>query len=319
MVDRFDNKSGEPGADGIPDDQASRQIQIKMQANAEKAAAESRARDMYMGNQGTTVPGGVSLVPTREQAAAQVAAYDASLGGKEDTSFQVLVTGAREVQGYSAGVGHTTMQKGVRVGLDTLEDQGFLGVTDQNIISKVVDLTGGKTELSDAIYKAAINQAAYNQKAGIPTSVEDILERWKKGGLPENLRRYLSGGGGGGSGGSFSNVNRVVSLTDEGTARQLLNRALSGYLGREATDVENKMFLKALNVQEKANPSVTRTKGYTDGSGNTTQSQTVEGGFNQEDFASRFARSQEGYAEYQTATTYLDAFIDALESDSRVI
>lgn len=319
MVDRFDNKSGAPGADGLPDDQASRQIQIKMQANAEKAAAESRARDMYMGNQ---IIGSNDLGPIGSEADmfAQAAATDRMLESqKKDESFPVLVTGAREVQGYSAGRGFRDIQPGVRVGLDTLEDQGFLGVTDQNIIGKVVDLTGGKTEFSDVIYKAAINQAAYNQKAGIATSVEDILERWKKGGLPENLRKYVSGGGGSGSGGAFSSVNRVVSLTDEGTARQLLNRALSGYLGREATDVENKMFLRALNVQEKANPSVTRTKGFTDGSGNTTQSQTVERGFNQEDFATRFARSQEGYAEYQTATTYLDAFIDALESDSRVI
>ena len=78
------------------------------------------------------------------------------------------------------------------------------------------------------------------------------------------------------------------------------------------------MFLKALNVQEKANPTTTVTKGNVSGR-NTTQTQNTTGGFDRNDFTERFAKSQEGYAEYQTATTYLDAFIGALEDKSRVV
>lgn len=318
MADKYNNETiGVLEPDGIDDSQASGQVQAAQQALLDKKNAEARAAAMAGGTGiGASTP---ALIDPNAIAAA-VAQNDAILGNKEDDSFQVLVTGAKETrpQGVPDGIAKTYLEPGVKVGLDTLTKEGFLGVTDPNIVSKVVDLTGGKIEYSDTIYKAAFTQAAYNQKAGIPTSVEDILERWKKGGLPENIRKYINGGGSG-SGGAFSNVNRVVSLTDEGTARQVLNRALTGYLGREATDMENKMFLKALNVQEKANPTTTTTKGYTDGSRNTTQNQTVEGGFSRDDFAERFARSQEGYAEYQAATTYLDAFINALESDSRVI
>ena len=320
MADEYNNKTGDPGPDGLSDDQAPNHIKVKMEENrnqAEMDAAAARARDMAMGNTGGSAS---PLALDPNALAAQVAVLDALNNDKVDDSFPVLVTGAREVQpeGVPDGIARPYIEQGVKVGLDTLTKEGFLGVTDQNIINKVVDLTGNKIEYSDTIYKAAVTQAAYNQKAGIPTSVEDILERWQKGGLPENIRKYINGGGSG-SGGAFSNVNRVISLTDEGTARQVLNRALTQYLGREASDMENKMFLKALNVQEKQNPTTTTTKGYTDGSRNTTQSQTVEGGFSRDDFATRFARSQEGYAEYQAATTYLDAFINALESDSRVI
>ena len=81
---------------------------------------------------------------------------------------------------------------------------------------------------------------------------------------------------------------------------------------------EQAKFLKALNIEEKANPTITNQSGFTSG-GNTSQNVNTSGGSSSQDFADRFAKSQEGYAEYQTATTYLDAFIKALENPARII
>lgn len=315
MVDKFNNETGALKPDGIPDDQATTQIKAVAAENQEKADAQARA--VALGND----PDTVSEDPL-DALIARLPVLDAqNAANKKDDSYRVSLSRgpvtSQGVGGISYGpdrspATYRPMQG--TAGVDTLLSEGFLGVSDQGIIDAVATLSKGDTEKYDPIYKSAVAEAAYKSKAGTLTTVSDVLARWAKSGLPKNLR---SGGSGGG--GAFSSTNRVVSLSDEGTARLLLNNSLSRYLGREATKEENEMFLKALNVQEKQNPTVTVSKGYTDGSGNTTQRQNVSGGMNKEDFATRFARSQEGYAEYQTATTYLDSFIKALESDSRVI
>ena len=111
---------------------------------------------------------------------------------------------------------------------------------------------------------------------------------------------------GGGSGGG-SSTSRQIRLTDPQGARTLIDNALESYLGRRATTDEQQQFLKALNVQEQRNPTVTRT---TSGGGATTSVTT--GGFNPSTFAEDYAQGMEGAAEFQAATTYLDAFINAL-------
>ena len=76
-----------------------------------------------------------------------------------------------------------------------------------------------------------------------------------------------------------------------------------------------KEFVKQLNRSERLNPTVTTTKGVRS-SGGTTQTQEQEGGFDSTNFAEKWARGREGAAEYQAATTYMDAFtkvIDELE------
>jgi hypothetical protein len=111
----------------------------------------------------------------------------------------------------------------------------------------------------------------------------------------------------GGGGGGGSSTSRQIRLTDPQGARALIDNALESYLGRRATTDEQQQFLRALNVQEQRNPTVTRT---TSGGGATTSVTT--GGFNPSTFAEDYAQGMEGAAEFQAATTYLDAFINAL-------
>jgi len=102
-----------------------------------------------------------------------------------------------------------------------------------------------------------------------------------------------------------------INLTDPSSARALVNKSINDYLGRKATEKEQAEFLKALNAQEKASPTVTTQTTTAGGSSSTTKSKTV-GGFNASTFAEEYAAGQEGAGEFQAATSLLDSFIGAL-------
>jgi hypothetical protein len=110
-------------------------------------------------------------------------------------------------------------------------------------------------------------------------------------------------GGSGGGGGAYTGPVTQVRLTDPDTAMGLIDQSLQSALGRSASQKEKQNFMEALRKYEMANPTVT--------TGDQTGSVTT-GGSNPQMFAQRFARAQEGSAEYEVATTYLDAFLGAL-------
>lgn len=124
---------------------------------------------------------------------------------------------------------------------------------------------------------------------------------------------------GNGVGGPRTTVSqtRSINLTDPMSARKLVDDSLSAYLGRRATSQEQQEFFKALNAAEERAPSIsTQVSRTTPGRGMTAVESEVrtEGGFNPSVFAEEFARGQEGAAEYQAATTYLDSFIGSLKA-----
>jgi hypothetical protein len=129
-----------------------------------------------------------------------------------------------------------------------------------------------------------------------------------------NAANGLDAGGkalSGGSGGVSSSVQKSVRLTDPSTARGLIDQALGNFLGRAADPQEQKAFLKALNVQERQNPTVTRQTTVSGGGSSSSTSSTV-GGFNPSTFAKEYAAGQEGAGEFQAATSLLDTFISSL-------
>ena len=119
-------------------------------------------------------------------------------------------------------------------------------------------------------------------------------------------------GGGGGAGGPSYAKQTSVNLTDPATARGLIDDALGSYLGRKATSKEQQAFLKALNIQEQASPTVTEQVTTRSGArSSSTQSKTT-GGFNPATFAEEYAAGTEGAGEFQAATSLLDTFIKAI-------
>lgn len=158
------------------------------------------------------------------------------------------------------------------------------------------------------LYSDAVAMSA-NKGITVQAALREIAASGNGSGGSKN------GKGGSGSGGPFTNVTKTVQVTDAGEAERLLNASLATYLGRRATEGEMKEFVKQLNRSERLNPTVTTTKGVRS-SGGTTQTQEQEGGFDSTNFAEKWARGREGAAEYQAATTYMDAFtkvIDELE------
>lgn len=134
-----------------------------------------------------------------------------------------------------------------------------------------------------------------------------------------NLYSKSGGAAGGGGGSSFSNTSTQVSLTGKDQSDATLDQALSNLLGRTATDAEKKSFLSSLNAAERANPTVTTSSGTTSASGassstSSTKGTSVDAGAR----AQKFAQDEEGFAEYQYATTYLDAMLEALASPVRM-
>ena len=113
-------------------------------------------------------------------------------------------------------------------------------------------------------------------------------------------------GGGGGGGGTTTVVTTNVTSPD--SARRLVNQALTGYLGREATGDERRKFLEALNEAERANPTV-----QTISMEGNTQSQVVEQGLDVGAFTERYAQSRPDYAEFRAATDLMDTFLGILE------
>ena len=175
----------------------------------------------------------------------------------------------------------------------------------------------------DGVWEQAIqvsaNSVAYGNKG-------DWIDPVSAFGLVVNeMSAGTSGGrGGGGGGGGYSGptttmqTSKSVNLTDPTTARGLIKGALSGYLGRDATDVEQQSFLRALNAAERRNPTVTKATTTTTPQGvaqTTVESETMSmGGFNPSTFAEEYAQGMEGSAEFQAATTLLDTFIGSLKA-----
>lgn len=301
MVDFWNTKLGLPvgetnpatgqkvPADGNPDTTADTTALI---------AYKKQQNDIATGN----VPLTVIYPPTEEEATApELAQLDADAAAtKPKFDFDVNVA----MQGLGPNQAMSTRP------LSELQSQGYLGA-DTNTANLVQAAAKNKPKDYEKVYQKAVVLAAIKQKSGDNVTVEDLLTKWTKSGVPDSA-------GAGGAGGAFSTNTRSVTLTNESTARGLLNQTLAQFLGRSSTVEEQAKFLKALNIEEKANPTITNQSGFTSG-GNTTQNVNTSGGSSSQDFADRFAKSQEGYAEYQTATTYLDAFIKALENPARII
>lgn len=165
---------------------------------------------------------------------------------------------------------------------------------------------------------AASYALTYNGQRLSPLDALDSVLASETGGSGAGVGGGSGSGGGGYSGPVTSRQTSTnINLTDPTTARGLVDKALSSYLGREANVKEQAAFRKALNIQEKMNPSVTQQTSVTTpgvGTSDTVSQSQTQGGFNPSVFAEEYARGQEGSAEFQAATTMLDTFIGSLKA-----
>lgn len=107
-----------------------------------------------------------------------------------------------------------------------------------------------------------------------------------------------------------------VDVTNAEDAEVNLRNAMQSLLGRDPTDKEVSQFTAKLNAAERANPNVTTSsqtqefgdRGDGPDGGYTQSSSESTGGVNPSLRAQDYAERRPDYAEYQMATTYLDAF-----------
>lgn len=115
---------------------------------------------------------------------------------------------------------------------------------------------------------------------------------------------------GSGSGGPTSSTVRSVNISSQQEAYTLGEEAWIENLGRNMNKKEAKAFLSALNKMEAQNPTTTMSSS-TGGANNFTTTRT-EGGFNPQQWAQDYARSQEGYSERLVATKLMTAMDEFL-------
>lgn len=173
---------------------------------------------------------------------------------------------------------------------------------------------------SNAVWRTVVGYAGetYAANPNRPMSVMEIM-RQQAINAQDDPRR----GGGGAYMGPVTTVSRSrdVDLTNPTEARAFLDNALGQYLGRRPSEEEYKNFQKALNIQERGAPVVVESTTTVTPQGQAMRTQESEskrrGGFTPAQFASEFARSQEGAAEQQVAGPLVNAFLGLLRGGSR--
>lgn len=121
--------------------------------------------------------------------------------------------------------------------------------------------------------------------------------------IQQQIRDASAGGAGSGGGGGGGGTLVSYDFTAPDVARTIVDASLKNYLGRAATQDEIAQFTAALKAEEQAKPTVVTQSGG---------SRTQTGGVDAQVFARDWAAKQEGAAEYQVASRYLDLFLGAL-------
>lgn len=173
-------------------------------------------------------------------------------------------------------------------------------------LEKLVDRNGFSS------FQDALEIAAFDANSG-GRSWEDFLTARADNPVIKNefLKNQRGSGGGGGA---FSSTNTQRTLSSVSQAGAAMDNSFRAELGRTGTKDEAVAFQKALNEQQSKNPTVSRTSGYSDGSGSSTSSTTTTGTFDPTRFAQEYARSQEGYAERFAGISFMKILDDAISN-----
>jgi hypothetical protein len=178
------------------------------------------------------------------------------------------------------------------------------------------DISKSRPSLYPQVFQMAVAQSQNLLSMGINRDPMEILGDIASGmffGTPGSGGGGGGGGyGGGGGGGGGTTTVTTTNITNADTAKRLINQAMGSYLGREATKEERRRFLEALNEGERENPTI-----QTITAGASSQSQTVQGGFDAAQFSEEFSQSRPDYAEYRAATDLMDAFLGILQGPVR--
>jgi hypothetical protein len=144
---------------------------------------------------------------------------------------------------------YTALYSGTNEEAMAIKNMDFLTVADQNQIKSLM-VQGGFLNKSDF-------QTAYWGQKDTEAFRELLAEANSAGGLTyqEMLKLIASGDANRGQQGPTKNIS--YNISDPIAARGIVQSGLRAILGRDPSEKESKMLVKALNAAERENPSVT--------------------------------------------------------------
>ncbi len=213
--------------------------------------------------------------------------YQSQIIPSSSTISNTTVSGS---QGYQSA-GTVANQDAVTLYEMSEPDRKILAQRLKNAGYKVSVSGKYSSALLDAYTNASMKATLQSQMVGQPFTVGQYLDQ-------ETSARIASGDG--------PTVRKDIRISDETTARTLINAVLQDALGRGATREELKKYTSALQKAQQASPTVTT---YST-SGDVT-SATATGGINEEQFLiQQIAGTDEAKA--NKVFGYYDAFKNAL-------
>jgi hypothetical protein len=194
--------------------------------------------------------------------------------------------------------------------------------SDQQAAFNGVAKALGNGRTGRGLYQDYVQQSAAYGESGTAATPYVLLH--------QEYGDLISAGGLDASAGAYagpttaSRTDTSMKLSDPMTAKGLLSDSLTKYLGKEPSPEDLSQFVSALNDYERGNATVTKSTATTTPdkaahSTDTVQSTATVGGTDPAQFAEDWARSQEGSAEYQAATEYMDAFLTAIKNPLDVV
>jgi hypothetical protein len=143
----------------------------------------------------------------------------------------------------------TALYSGTNEEAIAIKNTDFLTTADQNQIKSLM-VQGGFLNKSDF-------QTAYWGQKDTEAFRELLAEANSAGGMSyqEMLKMIASGDAGRGQQGPTKNIS--YNISDPIAARGIVQSGLRAILGRDPSEKESKMLVKALNAAERENPSVT--------------------------------------------------------------
>jgi hypothetical protein len=215
-------------------------------------------------------------------------------------------------------------------------------VEQKDVLKYVYGMTGNPAawqEYTQALYeKGALYDMQYARNVGSVIDATNMaMQMYTNSGAKQSFiewvrdpsagmigvdKKKADPGLNGSLGGTSTNTTTRVDLSNPDTAKGLVNTALTQHLGRAANPQEVSDFYAALQAHEKMNPQTGSSTTETSNqqmSGKqvasaTTTNDVTGGGTNAQQFADDWAKAQEGSAEYTAATTYMDAFLQAIKA-----
>ena len=212
--------------------------------------------------------------------------------GAIPSSAMISNTAVSGSQGYQS-VGTVANQDATILFNMSEQDRKVLAQRLKNAGYKVS--TSGKysSKLLDAYTNASMKATLQSQMLGQAFTVGQYLDQ-------ETAERIAAGGGDGPS------IRKDIRISDETTARTLINAVLQDALGRGATKEELKKYTSALQKAQKASPAVT-----TYSTAGDVTSATTTGGIDEQQFLiQQIAGTDEAKA--NKVFGYYDAFKNAL-------